>query len=135
MISAQELAEHRADAESRMGAVNLGSDAVVFRLFGLAPPDENGHEAPEYGVVHEGPMRLGGSDRGSSPTRTVAVPGGELALAARIAHFPAGTPPFEDGDLIDVTAGENAGTTWRVVEADRADQQTAYRVPVVAHNS
>lgn len=121
-------------AESRMGATNAASDAAVLRFIGLAPPDSEGYEAEEWATVHTGPMRLAGAERGASTSRTITTPGGEVQLAVRIAHFPIGTPPFEDGDLIEITAGQNAGTLWRVVEGDRADQQTAYRVPVVAHN-
>ena len=117
-----------------MGATNAASDAAVLRFIGLAPPDSEGYEAEEWATVHTGPMRLAGAERGASTSRTITTPGGEVQLAVRIAHFPIGTPPFEDSDLIEITAGQNAGTLWRVVEGDRADQQTAYRVPVVAHN-
>lgn len=128
------LPELQAHAESRMGAANTASDAAVLRFIGLAPPDSEGYEAEEWATVHTGPMRLAGAERGASTSRTITTPGGEVQLAVRIAHFPIGTTPFEDGDLIEITAGQNVGTLWRVVEGDRADQQTAYRVPVVAHN-
>ena len=127
------LPELRAHAESRMGAANLGSDAVVLRFLGFADPDEHGHEEEEWLLIHSGPMRLAGVRGGASPSRNETPPGGELQVAQRIAHFPASTPTFDDGDLIEITAGESAGTTWRVIEAARADQQTAYRVPVTAH--
>lgn len=133
MISAQELAEHRADAESRMGAANGGSDGIVKRFVGYAPPDSNGYEAEEYLPVHEGPLRLAGVSNGAPASRTVAAPGGESQTAQRVTHWPAQTATFEDGDLIEITAGESAGCVWRAIETDRADQQTAYRVPVVAH--
>jgi hypothetical protein len=49
----------------------------------------------------------------------------------RVAHLPHSTV-LRDGDLIEITAGELAGSVWHVVEADAADQQTARRVPVIA---
>jgi hypothetical protein len=112
----------------------MTSTAIVRRKTGRTTQDEDtGREVPVWDVVVTGsPFRLGGANQGSSGTRTVSTPGGEAQLALRTGHFPADTEPFRDGDLIDVTAGENAGTVWRVIEADRADQQTAYRVPLVS---
>ncbi|WP_394289503.1 DUF6093 family protein [Microbacterium sp.] len=127
------LQRGRAMAEARMGAVNGGSSAVVKRFAGFEPPDEKGHEAESWVVIHSGPMRLAGVRGGASPSRTETPPGGEVQVAQRIAHFPAGTETFEDGDVIEIVAGESAGSAWRVIEAARADQQTAYRVPVTAH--
>lgn len=85
-------------------------------------------------VVHEGKLRLAGSERGVSSYRTASIAGVEVQVANRAAHFPiaARSAGFQDGDLIEVTAGENAGTVWRVVEADSADQKTALRLPVIA---
>lgn len=77
------------------------------------------------------PFRLGGSRGGSGAVRTVTIGGAELTLAVRTGHLPAGTEVY-DGDLIEVTQGDNAGTVWRVIEGDWADQQTALRVPIVA---
>lgn len=117
-----------------MGAANGGSDGFVERLTGHTRPDPFTQlDVPEYAQVHTGPMLLGSGNRGAGSTRTMNTPGGEVTLATRVAHFPAATAPFKDGDIIRVTAGESAGTSWVVVEADRADQETAYRVPVVAH--
>jgi hypothetical protein len=50
----------------------------------------------------------------------------------RTAHFPASTSNLRDGDLLEITSGENTGQVLRVVEADWSDQTTARRVPVVA---
>lgn len=126
------LPELRAQAESRMGAANGGSDAVVKRFAGYDEPDADGHEAEVWVTVHDGPMRLSGVRGGASPSRTETPPGGELQVARRIAHWPAATEALEDGDVIEIYAGESAGSAWRIIEADRADQQTAYRVPVTA---
>ena len=123
----------RLAAEAGMGALNGGSDGIVRRFVGYAPPDPKGYEAEEYETVHSGPLLLTGVSRGASPSKTSTAPGGEKEIASRVAKWPAATVAFEDGDLIEIAAGESAGTTWRVIESDRADRQTAYRVPVVAH--
>ena len=131
MSLASYLPQFYRDARERMGSTNNGSDATVYRLTGRTIPGPDGFDEPERVVVHSGPMRLC-SGRGAGPTRSKSVPGGEVSLAAREAHFPDATPTFRDGDLIRIDAGRSAGTWWLVVEADRADQQTAYRVPVMA---
>lgn len=119
------LPEMRAHAESRMR-----STATVSRATGRIEQDPTtGLEVPILAVVHTGRMRLA-TVRSSS--RAQSTPGGDVQLAVREAHFPASTAPFNDGDLIEITNGEAAGTFWHVVDSDRADQQTAYRVPVVA---
>lgn len=123
------LPELRAHAESRMT-----SQASVWRSTGRMTQDEaTGLEVPEWERTHSAsPFRLGGSDKGSSGTRTRSVGGVELQLAVRIGHFPAATTNLLDGDLIEVTSGENVGSVWRIVEGDWADQQTARRVPIIA---
>lgn len=116
-----------------MGAAKGGSDAIVRRNTGrMAQNETNGLEEPVWDDIHAGPMRLAGAERGSSGTRTEQVPGGEVALGTRAAHFPVTVTTLRDGDLIEITAGENVGTVWRILEADFADQQTARRLPVVS---
>ena len=126
------LPDMRMHAESRMGSTNGGSDATVYRLTGRTIPGPDGFDEPERIVVHSGPMRLRSGRGGAGPSRTKSVPGGEVSLATREAHFPDATATFRDGDLIHIDAGRSAGTWWLAIEADRADQQTAYRVPVMA---
>lgn len=129
------LPELRAHAESRMGAVNGGSDAVVKRFTGGEVVDPfSGLYGPAFVVVHSGPMRLAAGNGPAASSRSVSVPGGEVSLAALRADFPVSTPRFADGDVIEVVGGDNAGTSWLVVEADASDQVTAYRVPVVAYS-
>lgn len=124
---ARELPFLRAQAEARMT-----SRATVYRKGAKAPQSEDdGLEGSAWAtVVADSPFRLKGA-RGAGNSRTTTIGGVEVTLAVREGHFPHGTV-LRDGDLIDVTEGENAGTTWRVVEADAADQQTAYRVPIIA---
>lgn len=78
------------------------------------------------------PLRLVVEGGGSAPSRKVQTAGVEFQVAARVAHLPATTSDIRDGDLIEITAGENAGLVLRVVEATWQDQATARRVPVMA---
>jgi hypothetical protein len=64
--------------------------------------------------------------------RTVVVGTTEVQLAVRVGHFPAATTLLRDGDLIEITAGENAGLVLQIIEAAWQDQATARRVPVMA---
>lgn len=129
------LPELQAHARSRMGASNGGSDATVKRPAGDGPIEGTDEYGPTFTTLYESlPCRIA-TERGFvSPSRTVTVAGGAVTLAVRTIHFPHGTAHFKDGDLIEITSGANAGTSWLVIEADAADQQTAYRVPVVAYS-
>ncbi len=112
----------RAEARARMT-----STATVRRLTGRMVQDEdNGLEVPEWEDVYTGPFRyVGGS------TKRVDIAGVEFQEATGRADFPHDTTDLADGDLIEVTAGEWAGTTLHIVEAVKGDQRTARRVPVV----
>jgi hypothetical protein len=112
----------------------MTSRATVHRPgASTAQDEETGLEGSGWSVVvADSPFRLGGSERGGSGSRTVTIGGVEVTLAVRVGHFPATTADLRDGDLIEVTDGENAGTVWRIVEGDWADQQTARRVPLIA---
>lgn len=121
----EELPFLRAEAESRMT-----STCTVWRTTGRTEQDEStGLESPVWEIVYTGPMRLGGS-RNAATTRTESIGGVEVQRALRVAHFPASADTLADGDLVDITAGENAGTVLRIVEADWQDQATARRYPV-----
>ena len=122
-------ARGRSMAGYRMGFAT----AVVRRITNRTSQNEtNGREAPVWEVVYDGPFRLGGANTGSSGTRTETIAGGvEVQTANRAGHFPADTSSLADGDLIDITSGENAGTVWRIIEAAGQDQATALRVPIV----
>lgn len=114
-----------------MGALNGASDGIVRRKTGRKVQDEStGLEVPEWADIHSGPFRLAGAERGSSGSRATRLPGGEIEIATRRADWPHDVDMLRDGDLIEVTAGENAGTVWKILEADFADQQTARRLPV-----
>lgn len=92
--------------------------------------EETGREVPQWATVATVPFRLRGGRNGSVGTKAVTTGGVELQLATAEGHVPADTP-VQDGDLLEVTSGENAGTVWRVVESNRGDQQTARRVPII----
>lgn len=126
------LGRHRRRAKSRMGATNGGSTVQVMRHVGETT-DANGYIVPDWAAVYvDLPTRLAGASGGASPTKTIDVGGAELQVAAREAHFPADTDQLLDGDLLEVTEGENAGLVLRLVETDWADQATARRIPVVS---
>lgn len=92
----------------------------------------DGLKVPKWDTIYTALLlRLGGAERGSSGFRAVSVGETETQLAVRVAHFPAGTSNLADDDLIDVTAGENAGAVYRILEAAWQDQATARRVPVM----
>ena len=120
-----ELPFLRAEAEARMV-----STATVRRPGAMVVVD--GIESPGWADVHTDiPFRLGGSNRGSAGYRTVTVGETETQVAVRVGSFPADTTDLLDGDLIEITAGGNAGLVLRIVEATSQDQATARRVPVV----
>jgi hypothetical protein len=93
----------------------------------------DGLEVPEWATVYaDTPFRLGGAQRGGSGTQTVTVGGVSTQVALRVGNLPADTSDLADNDFIEITAGENAGLVFRVVEAAWQDQATARRVPLVA---
>lgn len=126
------LARGRAMAEARMGAQNDGSTCTIRRRSGRRAQDERtGKESPEWLVVHASlPMRVDFASSGEGASRTVTVAGVEYPEATAVHHFPVATTDLADGDYVDITAGESAGTVWSIVKAVRADQKTARRLPV-----
>jgi hypothetical protein len=120
------LARGRALAEARML-----STATISRKTGNMVKDDAGVESPEWIDVATGlPMRLSGTAASSAPYKTETPGGGTVNYAARVAHLPVSQSDLANDDYIEITAGENAGTIWRVIEATWQDQATARRVPV-----
>lgn len=120
------LPELRAHAESRMT-----SRATVKRPGG-PPVIVDGLETDGWLTQHtELPGRLAGTRGGAAQNRTITLGQTEVQVALREWHCPASTSGLRDGDVIEVTEGENAGVFLRVVEASWQDQATARRVPVV----
>jgi hypothetical protein len=118
----------RAEAEARMT-----SRAKVRRNTGATTTGGDGFEVPVWDVIYaDVAFRLGGANAGGSGMRTVVVGTTEVQLAVRVGSFPAATNLLRDGDLIDITAGENAGLVLQIIEAGWQDQATARRVPVMA---
>jgi len=128
VVSEAELAEARAEAESRM------TSRVTIRrppAPGATATVVNGFEVRAWSTVASGvPFRLGGN-QGAGAYRRVTVGSAEVQVATRIGSLPASQTDLKDGDFLDVTAGESAGLVLRVVEAIWQDQATARRVPVV----
>lgn len=120
-----ELQEHRDDA-----AALRVSTATVRRRNGYTTV--GGAKVPNWtDVVVGSPFRLGGANSGSAQTRTVSIGGTEVQVAVRVGSFPVSVDDLADGDVIEVTGGENAGMFLEVVESAWQDQATARRVPVV----
>jgi hypothetical protein len=125
MSVASVLAAGRRLAEARMT-----SRATISRKTGQMVKDDNGYESPEWLIVATDiPMRLSGMAANSSPYKTGTPGGGVMNYAARVLHFPISQSDLANDDLIEITAGENVGTVWRVIEATWQDQATARRVP------
>ena len=120
------LAHGRRSAESRMT-----STVTARRLTGDTTTDADGYEIPEWAATHTDLSCRLTARTGAGQSRTISTPGGDVEIASRELHVPSGTTDIRDGDLFEITAGENVGTVWRVVEADGADQTTALRLPVV----
>lgn len=122
MSAASAVMAGRAAAEARMS-----STVTVRRKTGQTAQDETGgEEVPAWTAVYTGlPFRyVGGA------THTVTIGGVEFQEATGRGDMPWDTDDLADSDLIDITAGEWAGTVLRIVEAVKGDQRTARRVPV-----
>lgn len=127
MTATSALLAGRRAAEARMT-----SRVTIYRRTGLTAQNETtGREVPTWETVAtDVPFRLG-STRGAGASRTTGIEGSEVEVALRTGHLPYDRSVL-DGDYLDVTDGENAGTAWVVVEGDWQDQATARRVPIVA---
>lgn len=126
MSTAAYLAGARRDAEGRMT-----SRATVWREDPDDPVVVDGLASPRW--VREQtdlPGRLAASS-GAGQSRTATVGQTDVQLAVRAWHSPATTTGIRDGDVLEITAGENVGLFLRVVESTAADQATALRLPVV----
>lgn len=110
------------------------STGAVRRKTGRMVQDETtGLEVPQWLTVHEDvPCRVAGLTRGASTSRTTEMGGVEITEAMRTLHLRYDIADLADGDLVEITAGELAGTAWEIQESDPAEQQTARRVAVVA---
>jgi len=87
----------------------------------------DGFEVDEWASPYvDLPFRLVAGD-----SQSVTVGGVTFEQATARGDFPASTTDLRDDDFIEVTAGEWAGSVFRIVEAIKGDQRTARRVPVV----
>lgn len=123
------LASGRARSVGRAPSV-----VTVKRKAGNVAQDEtSGVEAQTWTVIVDtSPARLAEFGAGAAGRNRPQRPGGVVwEQADRTLHLPAPLATLHDGDTVNITAGENAGTYWRILEATWADQRTAYRLPVV----
>lgn len=110
----------------------MTSTAAIMRDTGTTTTDGNGYVVPVWATVYASiAFRLGGAYQGGSGSRTVRVGTTDMQLALRVGHLPVDTDLLQDGDLIEVTAGECAGLVLKIAEAAFQDQATARRVPVM----
>lgn len=114
----------RAMAEARM----LSECTIRHKTGKTAQNEATGRVEPIWAVVYTGKCRVRGGRSGTG-YRVETTPAGERAVGAPEIHLPWDTAGVSDGDLVEITAGDRAGTVWRVLNSDAADQQTAYRLP------
>ena len=127
MITAEELAVHRADAYERM---REASRATIRRKTGSATL-VNGYKVPGWSITHINiPCRLAGS-RGVAGSRSMTVGAVTTEVATRALSLPHDLTNLRDDDWVELIAGENVGLVLRIIEASWQDQATARRVPVV----
>jgi hypothetical protein len=120
----------------------LPSTGTIRRHTGTRVTGPDGIEVDGWTVTYtDHPMRLrdvSTSRAGAAPRTTGRAQQGVEVNHAR--HIVA-LRPFDDagvaldladGDVIEVTSGENAGAILRIVESDWADDKTTRRVPVEA---
>lgn len=121
------LQNGRAAALARM----LSTTTVRRKTDRTAQNESNGEQSPVWDVIHTDlpcridPSRIGGA------SRHLEVGGVEIEQATPRLDFPWDTDDLQDGDLVDVTAGEYSGSVYQVVEAVKGDQRTARRVPAL----
>lgn len=111
-----------------MGAENGASTVTIHRKTGRVVQDPvTGLEVPGWATPHTAlPFRLVGGT-----FNKLTIGGVTFDEATARGDFPASTVDLADNDLVEITAGEWAGSVYRVVEAIKGDQRTARRVPVV----
>ena len=121
------LERGRAAARARM----LSSATVRRKTGKLAQNEGTGRKDPIWDDVHTDlPCRLVASRIGGA-SRSADAGGVELEQSTPRMDFPWDTDDLEDGDLVDITAGEYSGSVYSIVEAVKGDQRTARRVPVL----
>jgi len=109
----------------------MTSTCTIRRRSGARDTASNGMVTDEWTVAYTGlPIRVSGNYRSASPTTGHAQQGTDVNLAHRVANLPVSTTDLADGDLIEITAGDNVGLILRITEASWQDQATARRVPV-----
>ncbi|GAB2970267.1 DUF6093 family protein [Nocardioides montaniterrae] len=125
---AVELPFLRAEARARMTSI-----CTIRRRSATRTTGADGMDVNTWDVTHTDlPVRISGNARGAASITARSERTTEFNRSDRTASLPYDTTDLMDGDLIEVIAGESAGTVWRIVEADWQDQATARRVPVDA---
>lgn len=122
------LARGRAAAQARM----LSRVSVMRKTEMLAQDINTGREDAAWATVYSDlPFRLdrsGSGQAGGARTRNIADSRVENTIS--LGRVPHDTDDLVDGDLLVITAGESAGTVWRISDASRGDQQTDRRFEI-----
>lgn len=122
-----ELPFLRAEAEARML-----STATVRRMTSRDTQDEGtGQQGPTWTDVHTDLACRVVASRVGGASRRLEIGDVEVEQATPRLDFPWDTDDLQDGDLVDITAGESTGTVYQIVEAVKGDQRTARRVPAL----
>lgn len=125
LLPADELADLRAIAES-----SLWSRADVRRKGPLQTVD--GLKVPTWTeVLVDVAFKLADATGGRGQSRTVTIGNTQVEVAVRVGKFTADTEGIRDGDVVEITAGDNAGRFVQVVDSLGKDQQAALRLPVI----
>lgn len=129
------------DLDRLEGALERGRAAALARMLSTATvrrktnkteqSEATGEEVPVWDDVHTDlPCRLVASRVGGA-SRSVDAGDVEVEQSTPRMDFPFDTDDLQDGDLIDLTAGEYSGSVYSIVEAVKGDQRSARRVPVI----
>lgn len=113
------------------------TSACVVRRKGSAGARDpiTGHRPVQWDQVYPidadaGPFRIGALRGMAASYVADGATAGEYTAAVRTGHWPHDTTGLADGDVVEVLAGEQAGTFWRITESAGADQMTALRLSI-----
>lgn len=126
----------------RSASALMPSACTIRRQDGTRTKGADGMDVPGWTVLYtDHPMRLRDVSTGTGGAASRVTGRAQQGVEVNHARHIVSLDPFDsygakidlaDGDLIEITSGENVGAILRVVESDWADDKTARRVPVEA---
>lgn len=118
-------------AELRGYALQRMKSRVTIRRRAGKTTTSAGVEVPNWvTVAADVPFRSDGTSSSSGGSTGARIGGVTFEEAIAVGHLPHDYADLHDGDLLECTSGEWAGSVWRVIKAIRADQKTARRLPL-----